>query len=80
MAAEARDLLHEAALGVDHQFAIALIPEIVTIGERPRNATAIGLDGVLAYEFRLEGWQVQMPEHDRGFVLRHPDISPEHCD
>ena len=53
VATEARDLLHEAALSVGHQFSIALIPQLVTMRDRPRDTAASGLDGVFRYELRL---------------------------
>ena len=53
VATEARDLLHQAALSVGHQFSIALIPQLVSMRDRPRDTAAIGLDGVFRYEFRL---------------------------
>ncbi len=56
VAAEARDLLHQAALSGGHQFSIALIPQLVSMGDRSRNTAAVGLDGVPRDEFRIEGW------------------------
>ena len=55
VATEARDLLHQAALSVGHQFSIALIPQLVSMRDRSRNTAAVGLDGVPRDEFRIEG-------------------------
>ena len=71
VATQARDLLPEPALGIGHQFAIAPIPELVTMRERPRDATAAGLYGVFGYEIRLEWRQFSMPEHDLRVATIH---------
>jgi len=64
MATQARDLLHQPVLSIGHQFAVALIPQLVTMRERSWNATAVGFDSVFRYEIRLERWQFPMPEYD----------------
>jgi len=61
MSAQTRDLLNEPALRVGHQFPIALIPEFVTMRDRPRDTAAVRLDGMFRYEFRLEWRQLAMP-------------------
>jgi hypothetical protein len=71
VATEARDLLHEPLLGIRHQFAIALIPQLVTMRERPWDAAAGGLNGVLRHEIRLERWQFLVPEHDLRVIVMH---------
>src|SRR5688572_2472842 len=71
MATETHDLLHDPVLSITHQFAIALIPQFVTMRERPWDAAAAGLDRVFCHEVRLERWQLPMPEHDLRFVLVH---------
>jgi len=54
VATQARDLLHQAALSVGHQLPVALIPQVVTMRDRPWDTAAVCLDGVLRDEFRLE--------------------------
>jgi hypothetical protein len=63
VATQPRDLLDNPVLSIGHQFAIALIPQLVTMRERSWNATAVGFDSVFRYEIRLERWQFPMPEH-----------------
>jgi hypothetical protein len=75
MATESRDLLHEPVLSLGHQFAVALIPQLVTMCERPWDATAVGLDSVFPYKIRLEGWQFPMPEHAFHFVGVHAGLT-----
>jgi hypothetical protein len=71
VAAQTRDLLHDPVLSVGHQLAIALIPQIVTMRERPWDAAAVGLNGVFGYEIRLERRQFPVPEHDFHFIVIH---------
>ncbi len=84
VATQARDLLHEPAFNVGHQLPIALIPQLVTMRNRPWDTTAVRLDGVFRYEVRVERWQFPMPEHDLGFVVihagSHKSASVEDCD
>ena len=54
VATEARDLLHQTVLSVGHQLSIALIPQLVSMRDRPRNTAAVGLDGVCRDELRIE--------------------------
>jgi hypothetical protein len=54
VATKARDLLHKAAFGAGHQIPIALIPQFITLRDRPRDTAAVGLDGVFRHEFRFE--------------------------
>ena len=72
VATEARDLLQEPALSNCHQFAIALIPQLVTMRERPWYVRAVRLNSMFAYEIRLEGWQFPMPK-DLRFLVIHSD-------
>src|SRR6186713_1442612 len=61
VAAEPCDLLHEPALRVDHQFPIALVPQLVTMRDRSCDAAAVRFNGVFRYEFRREWRQFPMP-------------------
>jgi len=69
VATESRNLLHEPALRVDHQFPIALIPQLVTMRDRSSNVAAVRLDGVFRYEFRCEWRQFPMPVNNLGPVV-----------
>ena len=71
VATQPPDLLDEPVLSIGHQLAIALIPQLVTMRQRPWDAAAVGLDGVFAYEVRLERWQFPMPKYDLRFVVIH---------
>lgn len=71
VAAQARDLLYEPVRSIRRQLAVALIPEVITMRERPSDAAAVGLDGVFGYEVRLERWQFPVPKHDLRFVVTH---------
>lgn len=41
VATEARDLLHQAAVSVGHQFSIALIPQLLSMRDGSRNTAAV---------------------------------------
>ena len=69
VATQARDLLQQAALSLGHQLPVALIPQLVTLRDRPRDTAAVRLDGVLRNEFRLERRQLAMPIHDLWFTV-----------
>jgi hypothetical protein len=64
VATQAGDLLHQAALSLRHELPIAPIPQLVTVGDRPGNAAAVGSNRVLRCRFRLERRQLPMPVHD----------------
>ena len=68
VATQASDLLDQTALGIGHELLIALIPELVTVRDRPGDTAAVGLDRVFRYQFRLERRELVMPIHDLWFV------------
>jgi hypothetical protein len=45
------DLLRQPGFCVRHELPIALIPQLVTVRDRPGDGAAIGLDGVVSYQF-----------------------------
>lgn len=61
---KARNFLGQALFGVLHQIAIALVPQIVTMGQRARNAAAGRFDGVFGDQFGVQWRQLAMPIGD----------------
>src|SRR5688500_11958310 len=53
VATQARDLLRQAVLRPGHEIPITLIPELVTVGDRPRHTTAVRLDRAFRHQYRL---------------------------
>jgi len=54
VATQAGDLLYQATLSRGHELAITPVPQFIAMGDRPRNAGAVGLDRVCGDEIRLE--------------------------
>src|SRR6185295_15252314 len=64
---EARDLLGHPLAETGHQVLIALVPQVVAMGERARHARAGDLDRVSADRFRVAWRQIAMPIDHRSF-------------
>ena len=80
VATQARDLLHEPALGVGHQILIALIPQLVTTRDCSRDTAAACLDGVFCDEFGLEWRQLAMPVNNPGLFVMDGRVHFDPCD
>ena len=64
IAGEARHLLGQPVLGVDNQFVIAAIPEVVTVTRgRAGHPAAGGFERVHANRLRIQGRQLAVPVH-----------------
>jgi len=60
---QARDLLRETAFGVGDELSIASIPELIAVGDRARQAAAVGLNGVFGHHLGVERRELSMPIH-----------------
>ena len=51
------------------QLPVALIPQFVTLRDRPGDTAAAGFDGVFRHEIGVERWQFPMPVHDLSIAV-----------